>query len=76
MELIVNRVQAAPTAHTERWRVSCPWGRTAPVSFSFSEMHTDSDIVDAARQALRMAKHPSSPAHEREIVMGSRSPVD
>ena len=76
MGMIVNRVHAAPTAHTERWRVSCPHGHTAPVIFAFSEMHTDSDIVDAARQALRMAKHPSSPAHEREIVMGSRSPVD
>lgn len=74
--LIVHRVHAAPTAHAERWRVSCPHGHTAPVRFSFSEMHTDEGIVQAARQALRMAKHEDNPAHAREIVMGSRSPVD
>ena len=73
MELIVNRVHAAPTAHTERWLLTCPHGTVAEVRFSFSEMHTDSDIVAAARQALRMAKHEDNPAHGREIVMGSRS---
>lgn len=72
--LIVNRVHAASTAYTERWQVSCPHGHTAPVRFSFSEMHIDEAIVDAARQAIRMAKHEDNPA--REIVMGSRSPVD
>jgi len=71
--LIVNRVLDEST-HTERWQVSCPHGHTAPVRFSFSEMHIDEAIVDAARQAIRMAKHEDNPA--REIVMGSRSPVD
>ncbi len=71
--LIVNRVHAPPTAHTERWRVSCPHGHIAPVFFSFEEMNIDECIVHAARQALRIE---DNPAHAREIVMGSRSPVD
>ena len=70
--LIVNRTPASPTAHTERWRVSCPHGHTAAVRFSFSEMHTDEGIVQAARAAVRLAKHPEDPAHAREIVMGVR----
>ena len=74
--LRVNRDHATPDHHTERWRVSCPHGHTAPVRFSFSEMHTDEGIVQAARAAVRMAKHPEDPAHGRAIVMGSRSPVD
>ena len=74
--LIVNRDHAAPDHHTARWRVSCPHGLAAPVRFSFSEMHTDEGIVQAARAAVSLAKHPEDPAHAREIVMGSRFPAD
>ncbi len=74
--LIVNRDHAAPDHHTARWRVSCPHGLAAPVRFSFSEMHIDEGIVQAARAAVRMAAGEDNPAHAREIVMGSRSPVD
>ena len=75
LPLIVNRVHSHPD-RVERWRVSCPHGSTAPIRFWWSAMHTDERILQAARQALRMAKHKDNPAHAREIVMGSRYPQD
>ena len=70
--MVVNRIPCHPAACSERWEVSCPDASTAPIRFWLSEMHGDARIVQAARDALKVAKHESDPVHAREIVMGSK----
>jgi hypothetical protein len=74
--LIVSRVHCHPAACAERWEVSCPHASTAPIRFWWSDLDTNARIVQAARQALKKAKHEDDPVHDREFVIGNRIPQD